>query len=134
MSDPTNPTPERAPEAGADPGPSGAGGGRFGQFRQMLGRAAAGAAPVARDVAAKAAGLAAVAGEKAGPVARRAAEVTGDVGTKVAERSRRFSEEMHHKAAEGEPPPADASPNVPAAADAPEAEGAAPPAEEKPPA
>jgi hypothetical protein len=78
------------------------------QLQQMIDRIAAEAAPVARDVAAKAAELAAVAGEKAGPLARRAAEVTDDVGTKVAERSRRFAEEVRHRAAEGGAAPADA--------------------------
>jgi hypothetical protein len=73
-------------------------------------------------VAVKAAELAAVAGEKAGPYARRAADVTGDVGTRVAERSRRFADEMRHRAAEGGLPaddPGDAMPDAPP--DAPEA-------------
>jgi hypothetical protein len=79
------------------------------QLQQMIDRVAAEAAPVARDVAAKAAELAAVAGEKAGPLARRAAEVTEDVGTKVAERSRRFADEVRHRGAEGGSPPSDAA-------------------------
>lgn len=101
------------------------------QLQHMIDRVTAEAGPVARDVAAKAAELAAVAGEKAGPFARRAADVTGDVGTRVAERSRRFADDMRHRAAEGEAPPPDAP------ADAPPAEAGAedvPPAEETPPA
>ena len=100
------------------------------QLQQMIDRVAAEAAPVARDVAAKAAELAAVAGEKAGPLARRAAEVTEDVGTKVAERSRRFAEEVRHRGAEGGVPPSDA-PEGPGAspAPAPDEADAPPPAE-----
>jgi hypothetical protein len=83
------------------------------QLQQMIDKVAAEAAPVARDIAAKAAELAAVAGEKAGPIAKRAAEVTEDVGSRVAERSRRFADDMRHHGAEagGPPPetPADAS-------------------------
>lgn len=78
------------------------------QLQQMIDRVAAEAAPVARDIAAKAAELAAVAGEKAGPVARRAAEITGDAGTKVAERSRRFADDVRHRGAESGSPPTDA--------------------------
>ncbi len=88
------------------------------QLQQMIDRVAAEAAPVARDVAAKAAELAAIAGEKAGPLARRAAEVTDDVGTKVAERSRRFAEEVRHRGAEGGAPPADEHADAPADAHA----------------
>lgn len=79
------------------------------QLQQMIDRVAAEAAPVARDVAVKAAELAAVAGDKAGPFARRAAEVTEDVGTRVAERSRRFADEVRHRGAESGAPPSDAS-------------------------
>jgi len=76
------------------------------QLQQMIDRVAHEAAPVARDVAAKAAELAAVAGEKAGPLARRAAEATEGVGTRVAERSRRLAEDLRSRPAEA--PPADA--------------------------
>ena len=79
------------------------------QLQQMIDRVTAEAAPVARDVAVKAAELAAVAGEKAGPFARRAAEVTEDVGTKVAERSRRFADEVRHRGAESGAPPSEAA-------------------------
>ena len=117
-------------------GPSARGREWLGQLQEMIDRVAAEAGPVARDVAAKAAELAAVAGEKAGPFARRAADVTGDVGTRVAERSRRFADDMRHRAAEGGAPPPDSAPfdappdAAPAEAPAPEA----PPAEDAPPA
>jgi len=82
---------------------------RLAQLQQMIDRVTAEAAPVARDVAVKAAELAAVAGEKAGPFARRAAEVTEDVGTRVAERSRRFADEVRHRGAESGVPPSDSA-------------------------
>jgi gas vesicle protein len=108
------PGPEAAPEAAAAP-PSGeetrSAQARewLAQLQQMIDRIAAEAGPVARDVAAKAAELAAVAGEKAGPFAKRAAEVTGDVGSRVAERSRRFADDIRHRAPEGGTPPAAAA-------------------------
>src|SRR5664280_2827510 len=74
------------------------------QLQQMIDQVAAHAAPVARDVAAKAAELAAVAGDKAGPLAKPAAEKTGEVGTRVADRSRRFAEEIRHRDDANEPP------------------------------
>jgi hypothetical protein len=76
------------------------------QLQHMIDRIAAEAAPVARDVAAKAAELAAVAGEKAGPLAKRAAEVTEDVGSKMAVRSRRLADDLRHRGAESGVPPA----------------------------
>jgi len=111
-------------------GPSVRGREWLGQLQEMIDRVAAEAVPVARDVAVKAAELAAVAGEKAGPFARRAADVTGDVGTRVAERSRRFADDMRHRAAEGGAPPPDSPADAPAETPAPEA----PPAEDEPPA
>lgn len=98
------------------------------QLQQMIDRVATEAAPVARDVAAKAAELAAVAGEKAGPFARRAAEVTGDVGTRVAERSRRFADDMRHRAAEGATPPPAAPDEAAPAPEEPATPGVEPPA------
>ena len=127
MTDEMNPTPGTGPAPNDDTetstpdgnpadngeGPSSRGREWLSQLQEMIDRVAAEAGPVARDVAAKAAELAAVAGEKAGPFARRAADVTGDVGTMVAERSRRFADEMRHHGAEGGAPPdapADAAP------------------------
>ncbi len=87
------------------------------QLQQMIDQVAAHAAPVARDIAAKAAELAAVAGDKAGPFAKRAAERTEVVGARVADRSRRFAVEIRNKAEGAEPaasagaaePPAEAA-------------------------
>jgi hypothetical protein len=58
------------------------------QLQSMIENAATQAAPVMREVAAKAAELAALAGDKAGPVAARAAELTAEAGHRIAERSR----------------------------------------------
>jgi hypothetical protein len=82
------------------------------QLQQMIDQVAAHAGPVARDVAAKAAELAAVAGEKAGPLAKRAADKTEEVGARVAGRSRRFAEDLRHRA-DGNDPAVD-SPEPPA--------------------
>lgn len=132
MTDNSNPSPANDPAGSDDNPPAGDEGqgvrGRewLAQLQEMIDRVAAEARPVARDVAVKAAELAAVAGEKAGPYARRAADVTGDVGTRVAERSRRFADEMRLRAAEGGSPPdapgdatpaPDAAPEVPSAQD-----------------
>jgi hypothetical protein len=66
----------------------------LGQLQAMIDNVATAAAPVMRQVAAKAAELAAVAGEKAGPIAHRAAEVTAQAGMKVAERGREVAAEL----------------------------------------
>jgi hypothetical protein len=80
------------------------------QLQTMIENAATQAAPVMREVAAKAAELAAVAGEKAGPVAARAAELTAEAGHKIAERSRDLATELRRdQAARGEAPAADAT-------------------------
>ena len=72
------------------------------QLQTMIENAATQAAPVLREVAAKAAELAAVAGEKAGPVAARAAELTAEAGHRIAERSRDLAAELRRdQAAEG---------------------------------
>jgi len=138
MTDEMNPTPgtdqssEPAPEPaapgdvapgelGGDEAPSAEGREWLAQLQHMIDRVTAEAVPVARDVAAKAAELAAVAGEKAGPFARRAADVTSDVGIRVAERSRRFADDLRQRATEGGTPPP-AGPTDPAPADAPTGE------------
>jgi hypothetical protein len=64
------------------------------QLEQMIESLATQAAPVIRQVGAKAAELAALAAEKAGPIAHRAAELTEVAGAKVAERSRHLAEEL----------------------------------------
>ncbi len=82
------------------------------QLQEMIDHASRQAAPVMRDVAAKAAELAAVAAENAGPVAHRAANVTEHVGDRLAARSkelaadlRRAAESARATSAEGAPKP-----------------------------
>ena len=90
-------TAESGSGPGAAPGPASAGSaGRewLAQLQSMIENAATQAAPVMREVAAKAAELAAVAGEKAGPVAARAAELTAEAGHRIAERSRDLAAEL----------------------------------------
>ena len=64
------------------------------QLQAMIENLAEQAAPVVREVGAKAAELAALAGEKAGPAAQRAAVFTAEAGQKLAERSRDFAAEL----------------------------------------
>jgi hypothetical protein len=88
--------------SGATPGQS-TGREWLNQLQTMIENAATQAAPVMREVAAKAAELAAVAGEKAGPVAARAAELTAEAGHRIAERSRDFAADLRRdQAAKGE--------------------------------
>src|SRR5687768_11957374 len=63
------------------------------QLQSMIDTLAVQAAPVMREVAAKAAELAAVAGEKAGPLAYRAAGVAQNVGERVAARSKEMADQ-----------------------------------------
>lgn len=69
------------------------------QLQSMIENLATQAAPVVRDVGAKAAELAAIAGEKAGPLAQRAAVFTDKAGHKLAERSRDLAEDLRRDAA-----------------------------------
>jgi hypothetical protein len=64
------------------------------QLQAMIDTVATHAAPVAREIGAKAAELAALAGEKAGPIAHKAAEVTEAAGHKVAERGREVAADL----------------------------------------
>ena len=64
------------------------------QLQAMINDITTQAAPVARQVAAKAAELTAVAAVKAGPIAQRAAEVTTDAGQKLAERAQSLAAEL----------------------------------------
>src|SRR5688572_5435517 len=64
------------------------------QLQTMINDITTQAAPVARQVAAKAAELTAVAAVKAGPFAQRAAEVTTDAGQKLAERAQSLAAEL----------------------------------------
>lgn len=68
------------------------------QLQAMIDNVATHAAPVMREIGAKAAELAAIAGEKAGPFAQRAAEVTAEAGTKLAERGREVAAELRRDA------------------------------------
>lgn len=100
------------------------------QLQSMIENATTQAAPVLREVAAKAAELAAVAGEKAGPVAARAAELTAEAGHRIAERASDFAAELRRdQAARGE-----GAADAPAATTAPAGEEVVPAAEETPPA
>ena len=64
------------------------------QLQQMIDTVALQAAPVMREVGAKAAELAAVAAEKAGPAAHKAAEVTESVGGRIAARSKEMAADL----------------------------------------
>jgi hypothetical protein len=64
------------------------------QLQQMIDTLATQAAPVMREVAAKAAELAAVAGEKAGPLAKKAADYTEVAGQKLAARSKEVAADL----------------------------------------
>jgi len=63
----------------------------LGQLQSMIDTIAVQAAPVARQIGAKAAELAAIAADRAGPLAHRAADATADASVKLAERSRTFA-------------------------------------------
>ena len=69
------------------------------QLQSMIEQLATQAAPVAREVGAKAAELAALAGEKAGPVAAKAAELTGKAGEKLAVKSHDLADSLRRDAA-----------------------------------
>jgi hypothetical protein len=86
------------------------------QLQQMIDTVAVQAAPVMREVAAKAAELAAIAAERAGPVAHRAAEVTETVGGRVAARSKEFAADLRRTHGEEATPEASqpAEPGAPA--------------------
>jgi hypothetical protein len=68
------------------------------QLQAMIDNVATHAAPVAREIGAKAAELAALAGTKAGPIAHKAAEVTAAAGEKVAERGREVAADLRRDA------------------------------------
>ena len=69
------------------------------QLQAMIENLATQAAPVVREVGAKAAELAAMAGEKAGPLAQRAAVFTEQAGHKLAEKSRDLADDLRRDAA-----------------------------------
>jgi hypothetical protein len=71
----------------------------LGQLQSMIDSIATQAAPVVRQVGAKAAELAAVAADRAGPLAHRAADATADASVKIAERSRTLAADLRNRAA-----------------------------------
>ncbi len=71
------------------------------QLQSMIDAVATQAAPVVRQIGAKAAELAAVAADRAGPIAHRAADATADASVKLAERSRTWAAELRNKADDG---------------------------------
>ena len=70
----------------------------LGQLQSMIDTVATQAAPVVRQIGAKAAELAAVAADRAGPLAQRAADATADASGRLAERSRTWAADLRHKA------------------------------------
>jgi hypothetical protein len=64
------------------------------QLESMIRGIATQAAPVAKEIGAKAAELAAVAAVKAGPAAQRAAELTNEYGSKFAERAQAVAADL----------------------------------------
>ncbi len=74
----------------------------LGQLQSMIDTVATQAAPVARQIGAKAAELAAVAADRAGPLAHKAAEATADASVKLAERSRTWAADLRSKVGEAE--------------------------------
>lgn len=69
------------------------------QLESMIRGIATQAAPVAKEIGAKAAELAAVAAVKAGPAAQRAAELTSEYGSKFAERAHAVAADLRSSAA-----------------------------------
>lgn len=88
------------------------------QLQTMIENAATQAAPVMREVAAKAAELAAVAGEKAGPVAAKAAELTAEAGAKIAEKGRDLAAELRRDQAAADDISSDATATTAGSTDA----------------
>jgi hypothetical protein len=73
----------------------------LGQLQGIIDNLATQAAPVVRQIGAKAAELAAVAADRAGPLAHKAADATADASVKLAERSRTWAADLRNKADEG---------------------------------
>jgi hypothetical protein len=69
----------------------------LGQLQGMIDTIANQAAPVVRQIGAKAAELAAVAADRAGPLAHRAADATADASVKLAERSRTLAADLRSR-------------------------------------
>ena len=71
------------------------------QLQSMIDSIATQAAPVVRQVGAKAAELAAAAADRAGPIAHKAADATADASVKLAERSRVIAADLRREAGAG---------------------------------
>ena len=84
----------------------------LGQLQGMIDNVATQAAPVMREIAAKAAELAAAAGDKAGPLAHKAAEVTEAAGAKLAERGRGVAADLRGSESDGQGAAAGDTPNT----------------------
>jgi hypothetical protein len=69
----------------------------LGQLQAMIDSLATQAAPVVRQIGAKAAELAAVAADRAGPLAHKAAEATADASGRIAERSREIAQDLRNR-------------------------------------
>ena len=69
----------------------------IGQLQSMIDNVATQAAPVAREIGAKAAELAAAAADRAGPFAIRAADATADASEKLAVSARQWAAELRSK-------------------------------------
>src|SRR6185295_320431 len=74
----------------------------LGQLQSMIDSVATQAAPVVRQIGAKAAELAAVAADRAGPLAHKAADATADASVKLAERSRTWAADLRSKVGESD--------------------------------
>jgi len=69
----------------------------LGQLQSMIDNVATQAAPVVRQIGAKAAELAAVAADRAGPLVHRAADATADASGRLAERSRTWAADLRSR-------------------------------------
>ena len=90
----------------------------IGQLQAMIDTMATQAAPVVRQIGAKAAELAAVAADRAGPLVHRAADATADASGRLANRSRTWAADLRNTgsdeaAATAEGSPAEGSPAHP---------------------
>ena len=70
----------------------------LGQLQSMIDNVATQAAPVVRQIGAKAAELAAVAADRAGPLVHKAADATADASERLAVRSRTWAADLRSKA------------------------------------
>lgn len=87
-----------------------------GQLQSMIDALATQAAPVVRQIGAKAAELAAVAAERAGPLAHKAADATADASGRLAEKSRTWAADLRNRV-DGSEDDADADSRTSAAVD-----------------